>query len=225
MSAPVTMPPGAAELLQEAAEWRLLGLLFEYPDAAWRRDLEALLPSVSSPELRALAEAALELASEGMHSALFGPAGTTPVREVTHRGGVQFGYLLAELAAYYDAFGYATGSPEAPDHLAVQLGFMGFLRLKQVCALLAGETEHAEVAEAAAAEFLKEHLAYQAEPVARALEIFAPDYLAEAGRQILERAGPAPRSGYPLGSPLSDSEEEMSCGPAAASEDLIQLQP
>jgi nitrate reductase assembly molybdenum cofactor insertion protein NarJ len=225
MSAPVTLPPGAAELLREAAEWRLFGLLFEYPDASWRRDLEALLPSIASPELRALADAALEQATEGLHIALFGPAGTTPVREVTHRGGVQFGYLLAELAAYYEAFGYAPRSPEAFDHLAVQVGFLSYLRVKQVCALLAGEAEHAEVAGAAAAEFLKEHVAYQAEPVARALEIFAPDYLAEAGRQILERAGPAPRSGYPLGSPMSDAGEEMSCGPAAGGEDLIQLQP
>lgn len=217
MSAPV-------ELLAEAAEWRLFGLLFEYPDAAWRAELEPLLPSLAKPELRALGEAALEQTTDGLHIALFGPAGATPVREVVYRGGVQFGYLLAELAAYYEAFGYAPRSTEAPDHLAVQLGFMAYLRMKQACALLAGDSEDADTAASAAAEFVKEHLATQAEPVARVLKNFAPEYLAEAGRLLLERTGPAPRSAFPLVSPLSDGDE-MTCGPAEPGDDLIHLQP
>jgi hypothetical protein len=106
----------------------------------------------------------------------------------------------------------------------VQLGFMAYLRMKQACALLAGDAEDAETAASAAAEFVKEHLATQAEPVARALEQFAPDYLAAAGRLILERTGPAPRSSFPLAAPLSD-QDEMTCGPAEHGEDLIQLQP
>ena len=177
--------------------------------------------------MRGIAEAALEHASEGLHIALFGPAGNVPVREVTHYGGVQFGYLMAELSAYYEAFGYQPQVDEADDHLAVQLGFMSFLKMKQALALIEGNSEHAQVACEAASSFLKEHLAVQAEPVLQALGNHAPDYLVQGGELILQQAGPSPRSSYPLGATLEegDDSEPMSCGPAPAGDDLIQLQP
>jgi nitrate reductase assembly molybdenum cofactor insertion protein NarJ len=221
----MTLSPEVTALLTEASEWRLMGLLFEYPSADWRANLEALLPSLPDPALRALADAALQHSSEGLHFALFGPAGTVPVREVTYRGGVQFGYLMAELAAFYEAFGYEPQVEEAPDHLAVQLGFLAFLRLKQVHAMMQEDPDRAAVTADAAANFVKDHLAVQAEPVLARLENFAPDYLVDAGKWILARTGPAPVSGYPLGNP-GDEDEAMSCGTSAAPEsDLIQLQP
>jgi nitrate reductase assembly molybdenum cofactor insertion protein NarJ len=224
---PAAISPEIAQLLTEAAEWRLLGLLFEYPTADWRANLEALRPSLERPELRAIADAALEVASEGLHFALFGPAGTAPVREVVYLGGVQFGHLLAELAAYYEAFGYRPKTEEADDHFAVELGFFAFLKLKQANAALSGDTEAAQLTAGAAESFLKDHLAVQAEPVLRALENFAPQYLVDAGRFILNRTGPSPRSAYPLSSPLTGDEdsETMSCGQSACDDDLIQLQP
>ncbi|MBA3973408.1 MAG: hypothetical protein C0504_04215 [Candidatus Solibacter sp.] len=227
MNAAVALPPAVADLLREASEWRLLGLLFEYPTKAWRENIEALLPSLHSQELRAIAQAALEQASEGLHIALFGPAGTAPVREVTYQGGVQFGYLMAELSAYYEAFGYQPQVEEAADHLAVQLGFLSFLKLKQAHALIIGESEAASLTAEASANFLREHIAVQAEPVLKALENFAPAYLAGAGKLILARAGPPPQSGFPLGSAFDAGAESemMSCGPSAAEDGLIQLQP
>lgn len=223
----MTLSPEVTVLLTEASEWRLMGLLFEYPSAEWRANLEALLPSLPDPALRAIAEGAQEHSSEGLHFALFGPAGTVPVREVTYRGGVQFGYLMAELAAFYEAFGYEPRVEEAPDHLAVQLGFLAFLKLKQVHAMMQDDPDRAAVTADAAATFLKEHLAVQAEPALARLENFAPDYLVDAGKWILERTGPAPASGYPLGN-LDDEDEAMSCGPSAAATaggDLIRLGP
>jgi nitrate reductase assembly molybdenum cofactor insertion protein NarJ len=222
-----TLQPRAGELLSQAAEWRLLGLLFEYPAGHWRSNLEALLPSLARPELSALAEAALEQFSEGLHIALFGPAGTVPVREVTYHGGVQFGYLLAELSAYYDAFGYEPLIEEAADHLAVQVGFVAFLRMKQAMAELGEDAEHAQLAADAAGAFIREHLAVQAEPVARALENFAPPFLVAASRRIFELAGPAPRSGYPLSCPLADEkgEEGRFCGPSGAGDGLTEHLP
>ena len=213
-------------LLEQASEWRLFGLLFEYPAPSWRPNLESLIPALHRPELRDIAVAALAQSSEGLHFALFGPAGTVPVREVTHQGGVQFGYLMAELQAYYDAFAYEPRVDEAADHLAVQLGFVSFLRMKQAVALLEEDTDRAQIAADAAAAFIKDHLAVQVEPVVQRLENFAPDYLIAAGRLILELTGPSPRSAYPLGSPLAGDEDDetMSCGPSAA-QDLIQLQP
>lgn len=211
-----------AALLSEAARWRLLSLLFEYPGDSWRSRLQTLLPDVRQENLRAMGRAALDHSTPGLHIALFGPAGSVPVREVTYQGGVQFGYLMAELSAYYEAFGYRPVIDEADDHLAVELGFIAYLWLKQALALAAGDGEHAAVTAEAAAAFLKDHLAVLAEPVARALENFAPDYLVEAGAHILEQTGPSPRNSYPLGADIDD-EEDMSCGPSAAANDLVQL--
>lgn len=209
------------ELLSEAAEWRLLGLLFEYPTDAWRAQVTALLPDLREEEMRRMGEEALEVAKPGLHIALFGPAGTVPVREVTYQGGVQFGYLMAELAAYYSAFGYAPAGGETDDHLSVELGFMAYLKMKQAFALAAGAAKDAEVTEAAAAEFVKEHLATMGEPVANRLENFAPDYLIAAGRRVAARVGPPRRSGYPL-APLGDDDgETMTCG---AGDPLVQLE-
>ncbi|MCX6621388.1 MAG: molecular chaperone TorD family protein [Acidobacteria bacterium] len=227
MSAQPTFSPEVLRLLAESAEWRLLGLLFEYPSAEWRAQVTALLPDLRDASLRALAEAALDATSEGLHFALFGPAGTVPVREVTYQGGVQSGYLMAELSAYYDAFGYVTNTTEAADHLAVQLGFLAYLKMKQALALASDDPEHAAVTAAAAASFLEQHIAVLAEPVAGKLEAFAPDYLIEAGALILHHAGPSPRSSFPLGSPLEEEDDsgEIGCGPAQPGGDLIPFQP
>ena len=221
-----TLSPEVERLLVEAAEWRLFGLLFEYPTAEWRSNLTALVP-VLAEELRVIAAAALEQWCEGLHIALFGPAGTVPVREVTYQGGVQFGYLMSELSAYYEAFGYQPQVEEADDHLAIQLGFLAFLKLKQAHALLNGDDDAAQLTADAVESFQKEHLAVQAEPVSRSLANFAPSFLEDAGRLILERTGPSPRSAYPLAGafPDADDSEMLSCGPSAAGDDLIQLQP
>jgi hypothetical protein len=151
-----------------------------------------------------------------------------PVREVTYQGGVQFGYLMSELSAYYDAFGYAPHTEDAPDHLGIQLGFISFLKIKQALAVLDQDPERAAIAAEAGSAFIKEHVAVQAEPVLARLENFGPDFLIEAGRLILKYAGPSPRSNYPLSSSLAedDDSEAMCCGPAAAgSDELVHLQP
>lgn len=220
-----TLTPEVLALLPEAAEWRLLGLLFEYPTQEWRSRISALLPSLESAELRSLAEAALVSATEGLHFALFGPAGSVPVREVSYQGGVQLGYLMAEISAFYDAFGFAPRVDEPDDHLSVKLAFIAYLKMKQAHALVQDEPGHAAAAAAAAGEFIRNHLAVQAEPLFHRMEDFAPDYLLAAGRRLLALAGPAPRSGYPLGGlAFEDESEPMSCSPAPG-DDLIQLQP
>jgi nitrate reductase assembly molybdenum cofactor insertion protein NarJ len=214
----------AARLLAEAAEWRLLGLLFEYPAGAWRAQLEALIPDLAG-NLRAMGEAALRRSSPGLHIALFGPGGSVPVREVSWRGGIQSGHLMSEIAAYYGAFGYRPSEEEASDHLAIQLGFVSFLRMKQALALSLGEIEHARIAAEAAERFIGDHIAVSAAGVAKALEAFAPEYLIEAGRRVLRLAGAAPQSGYPLsaGSFPEDDSEEMTCGSPPAENGLVQL--
>ncbi len=217
------MTPAVRSLLAESATWRLLGLLFEYPSQAWRRQLEALLPALHDEALAGIASAALQHSTEGLHIALFGPGGSVSAREVTYLGGVQFGYLMAELSAYYEAFGYQPSTSEAADHLAVEAGFIAYLKLKQAHALAMDEAEHATIAAEAAAAFIKDHLALMAEPLQAPLAGFAPDYLVSAGEILLELTGPSPKSGYPLGG--FDADDELSCGSAGQADDLIQLEP
>lgn len=218
-----TIDPEVTRLLREAAEWRLLGLLFEYPTPFWRQSLTALLPDLVGTSLRSMAEAALAYHTEGLQIALFGPSGSVPVREVAYQGGVQSGYLMSELAAYYTAFGYSASTEEAVDHLAIELGFLSYLKMKQALAIARGESDQAALSAEAAASFSKDHLAMVAEPVSHLLPSFAPDYLTEAGRLLAERVGPAPRSGYPLASPSIGDDDSFGCGADAAEPGLIPL--
>jgi nitrate reductase assembly molybdenum cofactor insertion protein NarJ len=212
----------ARELLCEAVEWRLLGLLFEYPDEGWRRRMNDLLRDLRDPGFRALAEAALETATPGLYLALFGPGGTVPIRAAAYRGGVQLGYLMAELAAYYEAFAFQPALGEAEDHLAVELGFLAYLKLKRAMAVDSGAEKCATLALSAEESFLREHLAGLAAPILRALEAFAPEYLAQAGLILVQRAGPPAKSDYPLGSVLPDDDDSSTfdCG---AGGELVQV--
>ena len=59
MTAPDAIPfPVAATLLQEAAAWRLVSLLFERPGPEWLEQVLKLADEVSDPVLKAAAEAA-----------------------------------------------------------------------------------------------------------------------------------------------------------------------
>ena len=179
-------------LLEEAAAWRLLGLLLEYPTPAWRAQLEALLADFDGNEWRNLGEAALEGASEGVYLEVFGPDGVASPREAAHAGGIQLGHLLAELAGYYQAFGYRPAAAEPDDHIAVEAGFVAYLKMKQAFALACGDGEHADIAAQAATVFLRDHVAVTAHPLAAKLSGRAPEYLARAARLLAERAGPPP---------------------------------
>lgn len=213
------------DLLLESAGWRLLGLLFEYPTALWRRSLTALLPDLGGGELASLAEDALRYQTEGLHIALFGPSGSVPVREVAYQGGVQSGYLVSELAAYYNAFGYAPAAEEPPDHIAIELGFLAYLKMKEALAIACGDPDQASLAADAAIAFRKDHLAVMIEPIANLLPCFAPDYLSSAGEILSQRIGPAPCSSYPLSTPSigADEDENPLCGGGSEDSPLIPI--
>ncbi len=74
---------------------------------------------------------------------------------------------MADVAGFYKAFGIvpAQSSPERPDHLALELEFMGFLLLKKRLALAAANAdpeagEQASVCERTLRDFLRDHLAW-----------------------------------------------------------------
>lgn len=212
-AAPTRTTPAS---LDTAAEWRLIALLFEYPGPGWLRLVAGLGAEVRDSTLRMAADAAKTEASEGVHQSIFGPGGPVPPREVTYLGGVQFGYLLSELSAFYDAFGYQPAVQEPVDHVAVEAGFVAYLALKETYARLSGDSEAADVASEAASSFRAEHLATLAHPLAEALEAGGPPYLALAARALRDRVGPPPRKTLPLIDSPDDTEvDEVSCPSAS----------
>jgi hypothetical protein len=211
------MEPRVETLLRQAADWRLIGLLFECPVGTWRDDIVALARDTDEPLLGAAVAHALEEASEGLYHSTFGPGGPAPPREVSYLQAVQLGYLLSELTAFYDAFAYRPVTRESPDHVSVEAGFVGYLRLKEAYAVERGDDEQALVTADAAATFIREHLAALAEPLAATLETSNLAYLADAGRALATRVGPPPAAATPDGArrlpviqPFED-DDEIAC--------------
>jgi hypothetical protein len=218
------MDARAHALLQQAAEWRLIGLLFECPVGNWRDDITALGHDVEDPQLRSAVAHALDEASEGLYHSTFGPGGPAPPREVTYVKAIQLGSLLAELAAFYAAFAYQPATRESPDHVSVESGFVGYLRLKEAYAVMRGDDEQAGVTAEASATFVRDHLSACAEPLATTLDASGVVYLAEAARALANRVGPPRVVDEPaeVGRFLPviqsiDDEDEMTCGGATLS--------
>jgi nitrate reductase assembly molybdenum cofactor insertion protein NarJ len=204
--------PRLATLLREAAWWRLLGRLFERPDAAWRTDVQALAAEVDDDRLRAAARAAMAEATEGRYHAVFGPGGPAPPREVSYRDTLELGSVMSSIADFYEAFGYAPRTAETPDHVSVEAGFIAFLRLKEAYALAEEDAERAAVARRAAERFVAEHLAWSAPRLADLLERSGISYLQRASRALAAAVG-APPTRLPVLPPLpNDGDDEVVCG-------------
>lgn len=201
-------------LLREAAAWRLLGLLLECPNDNWRAQTQALAHEIDDVELQHAAASAQLEASEGLYHSIFGPGGPAPPREVSYRDWTQPGYLLAELSEYYRAFGWQPALLEAPDHVAVEAGFVSYLCLKEAYALACADEEHAAMTAATAQQFITEHLQTLGEPLAKSLEHSGVPYLALAGASLLRRVGLRPAQPTLAALPvLNESEENaFACG-------------
>jgi nitrate reductase assembly molybdenum cofactor insertion protein NarJ len=208
----VIADPKVRQLLGEAAAWRLLGLLFERPRQDWRREVEMLSREVVDPEITAAAEAAREEAGEGLYLALLGPGGPVSLREVTYRGMEDPGRIIADISAFYEAFAFQAETEEAPDHLSVEAGFLGYLCLKEAYARARGNEEEAEVAAQAAARFREEHLPKLAWPVADGLAEAGVRYLVLAAAALTRRSGPRSDVTVTPTSHLPSCDECLECG-------------
>ncbi len=180
----------ADKLLNEAAEWRLLSLLFDCPKRDWFRQVALLGEQVNDKRLAKAARSAQDEATEGLFHSVFGPGGPAPGREVSYRSWVEPGQLLSELSSYYDAFGYKTSTDEVPDHIAVESGFMGYLCLKELYARECGDTENAEITADAARSFADDHLSKYAEKLSSLLNGSGIEYLECAGASLFALVGP-----------------------------------
>jgi nitrate reductase assembly molybdenum cofactor insertion protein NarJ len=181
-----------AEVLQDAAYWRLLGRLFECPSAAWRADVAALALEVTDADVVAAAGAALDEASEGLYHSVFGPGGPAPPREVSYHDTLELGSVMSSVTGYYHAFGYRPVLAESPDHVAVETGFLAFLRVKQAFALMGGDSDHGGLAATAAETFRTDHLAVFAQRLAGLLADAPASYLQAASRALAGRVGSRP---------------------------------
>jgi nitrate reductase assembly molybdenum cofactor insertion protein NarJ len=204
----VTGSDHGARLLRQAAEWRLLGRLFECPEGEWHHEVAALARELDDADLTGAVTAAADVASAGQYHSVFGPGGPAPPREATYHETLELGSLLSDLARYYDAFGYAPRLQEAPDHVAVEVGFVAYLKLKEAYALAQGDELHAAAAARAAESFIADHLVLLANPLATLLSSSHLDYLARASRLLASRTGPPPPSNrLPMLPTVADEED------------------
>jgi nitrate reductase assembly molybdenum cofactor insertion protein NarJ len=185
----VAISADAADLMRDAARWRLLSLLVERPTAEWHATLTDLNRECDDPSLDAIAAAAAD-ASEGEYLAVFGAGGAVSPREIAHSPTRDPGRVLAELNAYYAAFAFHPLTEDPPDHLSVEVGFVAYLTLKRAYAQVGGDHEESEVTAQAIASFIERHLSTFAQPVADRLAIDPEFYLSQAAAAIATRTGP-----------------------------------
>lgn len=200
-------------LLVEAARWRLTGLLLERPRSGWLEEVSALSAEVGDERLAEAARAARH-ADEGAFLALFGPGGTVSPREVAYRNMGDPGKILSELRGFYDSFGFDPKIEDPPDHVAVEAGFVGFLKLKQAYAASCGDADAEKTMRDAAEVFIERHLGGFAGDLAERASGM-PEYL-ERTMAHLRAACPSPAPAetalrVPGGSVLGDEEGGFAC--------------
>jgi DMSO reductase family type II enzyme chaperone len=202
MSGPDPLRPDEARVtaaLARAAVYRVLADAFAYPTAAGLARLSQRARTASAqPTLGAGVRGALTALAEvaaatdaatlgGEYTFLFDRQVRCAPYESAYGTAPQLAgkpALLADLAGFYHAFGLAPGSREAEleDHIAAECEFMSALALKEAWAHGAGAAEGVDVARAASARFLAEHLGRWAPRFADELQAASPlPYYAAAG--------------------------------------------
>lgn len=220
MSGPDTVSPDEAAVaaaLARAAVYRVLADAFAYPTTAGLATLGQRARAASSqlmlgPDVRealaALAEAAATdaVTLAGEYTFLFDRQVRCPPYESAYGAAPQLAgkpALLADLAAFYEAFGLAPSGPESDveDHIVAECEFMSALALKEAWAQGAGEAEGLEVTRQAGARFLTEHLGCWAPAFADELQAASPlPYYTAAGELLRRWIGEeAARLGIELG--------------------------
>jgi nitrate reductase assembly molybdenum cofactor insertion protein NarJ len=206
-----TIDANLRDVLQDAAQWQLLGLLLECPVSGWTEQLGSLAKEVDDDSLQQAAELANKESSEGLYHTVFGPGGPAPPREVSYRDTLHPGRFLAEIGDAYQAFAYTPSNRETPDHIATECGFIAYLRLKEAYALARGQLEQANVCRTGAEQFVEEHLSLSAQALAELLGGSGVAYLALAGEALLQRVGPPRKVEAPAVLP-DILEDECACG-------------
>ena len=172
--------------LAAAAEWRVLSLLLERPRAGWHEEITALRGEVHRVRLQTAAEAVLT-ASEGEYLRLVGPGGAVSAREVAYCGQQDPGWVLSDVASFYRAFAFQPRAEDPIDHIAVEVGFVAYLFLKEAFAQADGDRERAALTAQARRRFLETHLAPLATSFAARVAAAGRCYLRPAARLLAAR--------------------------------------
>jgi TorA maturation chaperone TorD len=156
------------QLLASGAGWHLLSLLLRCPSDTSPASIDALLPELSfglQSEAAKIAKYVKDPDRENAYHRLLGSAGGISPYESDYYGygkeGMrEKGAVLGDVAAFYRAFGFDPSNEllEAPDHIAVELAFLAFLKLKEAYALMSGDHEARQICCKAEADFLDDHL-------------------------------------------------------------------
>lgn len=201
------------DALGRAADWRLLGLLLERPRAGWLDEVRALAEASRDAGLRDAAARAAD-ATEAAYLALIGPGGLASPREAAYVGWRDPAWLLAEVARFYDAFAFQPRAEDPFDHVAVEVGFVAYLFLKEAFALEAGDAEAVEATVAARERFVAEHVATIAGALVERLAPAAETPLACAARELAARVPPPPAPVVPA----PEGDDAVGCGACGAVE-------
>jgi len=154
----------ARECLLAAARLRAASVLFAPPRPGLPDELRGLAAPLGEGargrilDLAALAGPDLE---EEYHR-VFAPAGPCSTGESDYEASCLAGKgpLLADVAGFYRAFSFNPSLElrESPDHVAVELSFAAFLKLKEAHAAAGGMRDEARTCRDAFGKFRREHL-------------------------------------------------------------------
>jgi TorA maturation chaperone TorD len=179
------------------------------------------------PELTELmltaAQASREVTAEqwaAAHEDLFGPELTCPPYEAAFIRRDK-GALLADIAGFYRAFGFAAKAGERPDHVCSELEFVALLHVSVARAQAEGSAEATAIAAEALGAFVADHLGDWLPAFARKLANAATLPLHVALARLLLQAAVAlgcvmTAVDDELATDLSSSDSPYECGLAAA---------
>jgi TorA maturation chaperone TorD len=147
---------------ERAAEYRFLHTLLREPFEGRREALRALAREIRWEEGADPDPLLLASDEEAMAEAfrLHGQAGNVSAcaSDYVDGGYADKGPILADIAGFYEAFGFRPSLPENPDHFANLFEFLTILALKEAWALEEGDLEAAEIARDAERKLVEEHV-------------------------------------------------------------------
>ena len=148
--------------LRRAASYRYLSLLFVPPTQEISDELVSLADTVDA-SLRGDAAHLGKSTSrtlQGIFHKVLGGSGQVPDTECGYDDNTAGGRgpLLADVAGFYLAFAFEAPAGQTTDHVSSELGFMGWLAMKEAFARHEGDEEHRSITEAARHRFVKDHL-------------------------------------------------------------------
>jgi TorA maturation chaperone TorD len=161
------MTTATADGVGLAALWRLLSLGFAPPSPEAIAEVEALADglaeagsAIAMADLRdALRECGVDELGAEYHRLFGGTVVVSPYEGSYEVDPIRQGRQMADVAAFYRAFGAEAHGPaaERPDHAGCELEFLAFLDLRRLAAHEEGDHDGAELIDGIAASFLRDH--------------------------------------------------------------------